>query len=105
VRAVRSIVPRCPSLHGGRPASRALTRRFAMQCRVVKGWWDCPGLWRRDERVGSGAGAGEEAEAGLLGELGEHVAGLDLELLGEFLAGPAAAGIGVHDGCDAVSAG
>src|ERR1700722_7538079 len=55
--------------------------------------------------VGSGAGPGEVAEAGPFGELGQEVAGLDLELRGEFCAAPGAAGIGAHDRRDAVPAG
>ena len=44
------------------------------------------------ECVGSGSGAGEEAEAGPFGELGQEVAGLDLEVRGEFCAAPGAGG-------------
>src|SRR3954454_16264621 len=65
----------------------------------------CRGVWRwvRGSRtvgvaacrqcVGAGFCAGEEAEAGPLGELGEHVVGPDAELVGEFAAAPGSAGV------------
>jgi len=64
----------------------------------------CAGCWRV-EGVGGKAGAGDEAELGPFAELGVQVAGGDLEALGEFAAAPVSAGIGGHEGGDALPPG
>ena len=74
---------RPPSMASSSPASRPSP--FGWQCRVV--WW--PGRTSRTgviaacrAHVGAGVGAGEESETSPLGELSEHVAGLDAEVVG-----------------------
>src|SRR5271166_6951971 len=53
----------------------------ATKLRVWRGCQGCRG-GRRVKRVGPGAGAGEEPQPGPFAELGEQVAGLDLEPCG-----------------------
>src|SRR2546430_903986 len=87
-------------LKGGR------LRPSRQQCRVVKGVGGVvQDLWWRVECVGTESGPGEEAQACPFGELGEQVAGLDLEVPGEFAAAPVPAWAGVHDRHDALPAG
>jgi len=75
--------------------------------------WQCPVVWRWGwwSRTGGVAacreqvGAGEEAEASPFGELGEHVAGVDAELVCEFAAAPGSARVVFHERSDDFSSG
>src|ERR1022692_2821570 len=74
----------------------------ALNAAKLRVWRGCRGCraGRCAECVGAESGAGEEAEAGPFSELGEHVAGLDVELQGEFVAVPWPRGLAGHDGGD-----
>jgi hypothetical protein len=60
---------------------RVATRPKAAKLRVWRGCQGCIG-WRCVEGVSAEAGAGEEAQLGPFAELGEQVAGLDLQAQG-----------------------
>src|ERR1022692_4977048 len=87
-----------------------ITEPRAAACRIpsdgnaakLRVWRGCRGCraGRCAECVGAESSAGEEAEAGPFAELGEHVAGLDAELQGKFVAAPWPGGLAVHDGGD-----
>jgi hypothetical protein len=80
------------------------SRSKAAKLRVLRG---CRGgaLRRHVELVGSGAGAGEEAQASPFAELGEHVPGFDVQQDGEFMAAPVARGLAGDDRGDPFPAG
>jgi hypothetical protein len=82
--------------------------RYRRQCHVVwrGGWWSrTGGVAACREQVGAGVGAGEEAEASPFGEFGEHVAGLDTELVCEFAGAPGSARVVFHERSDGFSSG
>ena len=61
--------------------------------------------WRRVEAVGAEAGAGEEADPAPFAELGEHVAGLDLQQHRELVAAPVTRRFAGDDGSDELAPG
>src|SRR3954468_14410663 len=76
------------------PGLKGATRRYVIQCREVwrRGRWSrTGGVAACRELVGAGLGAGEEPEASPFGQLGEHVVGLDAELVCELAASPGSA--------------
>ena len=58
------------------------------------------GAGRGGERVPAGAGLGKKAQAGPLGELREHVTGLDAEQVSEVASGPVESGLAGHEAGD-----